>query len=294
MNAFTIRDLENLSGIKAHTIRIWELRYSFLKPKRSNTNIRYYDSEELKKLLNVALLNRYGYKISHISKMDQHTVSDKILSLTSTEAQQERIINELLHGMIDLDTEEFESILDKYIRENGIDNTINNLIFPFMQRIGILWLTDHVRIAQEHLVSNVIRQKLIMGIENTRAAHKQAERTILLFLPEGEHHELGILYVYYLLRTSGVKVIYLGADVPVSELEYVCKAKSPTFLFTHLTSLPPRFNMENYLNTLQKHLAHCTIVMSGRVIQQYSKKIPPNVRFKKSLEEVMAELYGTT
>jgi methanogenic corrinoid protein MtbC1 len=291
MNAFTIRDLENLSGIKAHTIRIWELRYSFLKPKRSTTNIRYYDSDELKKLLNVALLNRYGYKISHISKMDQGTLNDKILALSSMEAQQERMINELLHGMIDLETEEFEVILDGFINQNGIDETIQKLIFPFMQRIGILWLTDHVRIAQEHLVSNVIRQKLIMGIENSRK-NLTTDRRVLLFLPDNEYHELGILYVYYLLRTRGLKVIYLGADVPISEIEYVCKTKNPDHIFTHLTSLPPRFNLENYMNNLQKALNGCKIVMSGRVIQQYNKKVPDNISLKKSLEEVMIELTG--
>lgn len=291
MNAFTIRDLENLSGIKAHTIRIWELRYNFLKPKRSTTNIRYYDSDELKKLLNVALLNRYGYKISHISKMDGDTINQKILSLNSVEAQQERMINELLHGMIDLETDEFEGILNRYIDENGIDNTIQKLIFPFLQRIGILWLTDHVRIAQEHLVSNVVRQKLIVGIDRAKPAEKDG-KVILVYLPEGEYHELGILYAYYLLKVRGIKVIYLGSDVPVSELTYVCNQKSPAFIFTHITSLPGRFNFENYLNTLHRDLAHCTFVMSGRVIQSYNKKVPPNVHFKKTVEEVMIELTG--
>lgn len=291
MNAFTIRDLENLSGIKAHTIRIWELRYSFLQPQRSTTNIRYYDGEELKKLLNVALLNRYGYKISHISKMPAEEINNKILALSSIEAQQERMINEMLHGMIDLETETFEQILDGYIESNGINDTIQKIIFPFLQRIGILWLTDHVRISQEHLVSNLIRQKLILGIDRAMP-EKQIDRTVIIYLPDNEYHELGILYVHYLMKVNGVKVVYLGADVPISELEYVCKLKNPDIIYTHITSLPGRFNFENYLNNLHKKLPDCSFVMSGRIIQQYSKKTPPNITFKKSIEEVVAHLCG--
>ena len=166
MNFFTIKDLENLSGIKAHTIRIWEQRYSFLKPKRSQTNIRYYESDELKALLNIALLNKYGFKISQIDKMSPEAIKEKILSLETAGAQQEIIINNLMHNMIELDSEKFEEILDNYILQYGIDKSIRQLIFPFLEKIGLLWLTDHVRVAQEHMVSGIVRQKLIMGIEN--------------------------------------------------------------------------------------------------------------------------------
>src|SRR5687767_8934980 len=165
MNAFTIKDLENLSGIKAHTIRIWEQRYSFLKPQRSKSNIRYYGNEELKTILNIALLNKYGFKISHIDKMSAVEVREKIISLSYAEAFQERFINELLQHMVDLDIAGFEETLNIYIRSKGIDKTISQLIFPFLEKVGILWLTDHMNVAQEHLVTNVIRQKLIVGIE---------------------------------------------------------------------------------------------------------------------------------
>ena len=165
MNSFTIKDIENLSGIKAHTIRIWEQRYSFLKPQRTDTNIRYYSSNEVKTILNIALLNKYGFKISHIDKMNEAELKEKILSLTGTLAQQERIVNELIQHMIDLDIDEFEKILDNYILARGIEKTILQIIFPYLEKIGILWLTDHINPAQEHLVTNIIRQKLIVGIE---------------------------------------------------------------------------------------------------------------------------------
>src|SRR5689334_9690956 len=213
MNAFTIKDLENLSGIKAHTIRIWEQRYSFLRPQRTETNIRYYTSDELKTVLNIALLNKYGYKISHIDKMSAGEVKEKIILLSHAEAQQERLVNELLQCMVDLDMEKFEDVLDNYIMQKGIDKTISYLIFPFLDKIGILWLTNHINPAQEHVVTNIIRQKLIVGIEGA-ITHISVNKTVILFLPEGEHHELGLLYTYYLMKKRGAQVIYLGADVP--------------------------------------------------------------------------------
>src|SRR5882757_1481453 len=206
MNVFTIKDLENLSGIKAHTIRIWEQRYKFLKPCRTETNIRYYCSQELKTILNISLLNKYGYKISHIDKMSEQELQHNLLSLSDTEAHEERLVNELIAHMIDLEIGSFEQELDNYVLIHGIDRAISQIIFPFLHRIGILWLTNHIHPAQEHLVSNIIRQKLVVGIEGAMI-HRQVDRTVLLFLPEGEHHELGLLYVHYLLRNHGAKVL---------------------------------------------------------------------------------------
>jgi len=154
MNAFTIKDLENLSGIKAHTIRIWEQRYAFIKPQRTQTNIRYYTNEELKKILNISLLNKYGYKISHINKMSTTEIQDKIISLSNLQAQQERIVNEMIQFMVDMNIDAFEEVLDNYITARGFDKAITQIIFPFLERIGILWVTNHINPAQEHLVSS--------------------------------------------------------------------------------------------------------------------------------------------
>jgi len=226
MNAFTIKDLENLSGIKAHTIRIWEQRYNFLKPHRTTTNIRYYSNDELKTVLNIALLNKYGFKISHIDRMQPQEIREKILSLGDVRAIQERIINDLVQEMVDLDIEKFEKILTNYIAAKGIERTVIQIIFPFLEKIGILWQTGHVNPAQEHLVTNIIRQKLIVGIETT-VSHIKLDKTFLLFLPEGEHHELGLLFMYYLIKSRGAKAIYLGANVPVKDVEHVINLKKP-------------------------------------------------------------------
>jgi len=289
MNAFTIKDLENLSGIKAHTIRIWEQRYSFLKPQRTDTNIRYYSSEELKTILNISLLNRYGYKISHIDRMSDEEIRSKIVKLSQSEAQQERIVNELIQTMVDLEIEKLELVLDNYIAGYGIEKTITQIIFPFMERIGILWVTNRINPAQEHLVTNIIRQKLIAGIERVDSVI-QTTRSILLFLPENEHHELGLLFMYYLLKVRGIQVLYIGANVPLKDVAYVANLKKPQFLYTHLTSVASNFNMERFLNRLHTSVPQIPFLITGNITNTYKKKLPPNVHFKRSLAEIMSHI----
>ncbi len=289
MNAFTIKDLENLSGIKAHTIRIWEQRYKFLKPQRTHTNIRYYSNDELKTVLNIALLNKYGYKISHIDRMQPQEIKERILSLGDARALQERIVNELVQEMVDLDMLRFEKILNNYIASKGIERTVIQIIFPFLEKIGILWQTGHINPAQEHLVTNVIRQKLIVAIETT-VSHIRIDKTFLLFLPEGEHHELGLLFMYYLLKSRGAGTIYLGTNVPMKDVEYVVKLKKPQVIFIHMTGTAPSFNFEKFLTSVEQKLHGTTAVISGQLTQQYRKRVPPNIQFKKSLAEVMEYL----
>ena len=286
MNAFTIKDLENLSGIKAHTIRIWEQRYSFLKPERSDTNIRYYSNNELKTILNISLLNKYGYKISHIDKMSEVEMHDKIVSLTQIQAQQEKIVNDLIKYLVDLDLNKFEKIIDDYIKAKGIQKSIVQIIFPFLERIGILWVTNHINPAQEHLVTNIIRQKLIVGIDGIKH-HPNPKKTALLFLPEGEYHELGLLFTSFLLKSNGVQILYLGANVPMRDMEYIAKLKRPDFLYTHLTSVAHNFNFEKFLSNLHSKLPGYQVFVSGQLTQSYKKKLPSHIELKRSLQEVM-------
>lgn len=286
MNAFTIKDLENLSGIKAHTIRIWEQRYSFLKPNRTDTNIRYYTNDELKTVLNISLLNRYGYKISHIDRMSENEIKEKILSLSQAQAQQERIINELIQYMVDMKLDAFETVLDNHIHSRGIEKTISQIIFPFLERIGILWVTNHINPAQEHLVSNLIRQKLIVGIDSADS-RLSSDKTLLLYLPEGEHHELGLLFACYLLKSRGANILYLGANVPLKDLAYVVNLKKPNYLYTHLTTVAHNFNFDKYLSKFRILLPNAELVVSGQVAQEYKKKAPALVQIKKTLPEMM-------
>lgn len=286
MNSFTIKDLENISGIKAHTLRIWEQRYHFLKPSRTFTNIRYYSNDELKTILNIALLNKYGYKISHIDKMGTEEIKEKILSLNQAQAQQERIVNEMIQHMVDMDMEAFELTLSNYIMARGIERAITQIIFSFMERIGILWLTNHINPAQEHLVSNIIRQKLIVGIESVSTSLR-LNKTLILFLPEAEYHELGLLFMYYMLKSRGANVIYLGSNVPLADVAYVANLKKPDYLYSHITTPGQNFNFDRFIQNMAKNFPKTPCIISGQLTQSYEKKIHPPVTFKKTFPEVM-------
>jgi DNA-binding transcriptional MerR regulator len=285
MHAFTIKDLEYLSGIKAHTIRIWEQRYNFLKPRRTITNIRYYSGDELKTLLNIALLNKYGYKISHIDRMPIAELRQKIAGLSDATAQQERVVNELVQEMIDLNMERFEKVLNDYISARGLEKCMIHLVFPFLEKIGILWQAGQIHPAQEHLVSNIIRQKLIVAIE-TNVTHLKSDKTFLLFLPEGEHHELGLLFIYFLVKSRGAKAIYLGANVPQKDVQFVVACKKPDNLFVHLTG-STGFNFDKFIKDVSKYLGSTEIILSGPATLSYRKKTSPNIKFKRSLAEVV-------
>ena len=243
MNHFTIKDLENLSGIKAHTIRIWEQRYSFIKPNRTSTNIRYYSSKDLCTILNIAMLSRYGYKISHIDRMTAVDITTKVAELNSSEAVKDRVVNELIQHMVELDSARFEKLIDKQIAVNGIEKVITKILFPFFERIGVLWQTGHINPAQEHLITNITRQKIIVGIDQVRpvVVHK---KSFLLFLPEREHHELGLLFVYYLLKKHGIDVFYLGANAPIKDAKFVAEIKKPSFIYLHLTTAPHGYTVK--------------------------------------------------
>ena len=283
--SFTIKELESLSGIKAHTIRIWEQRYKFLKPARTTTNIRRYNNDELKTLLTVALLNKYGYKISRIDEMPQEQRTQAALQLQEPDARQEFVINELIGCMIDLQSIEFEKILNRQIARDGIEETVSGVIFSFLERVGILWQTNRLRPVQEHITSNIIRQKLIHGIEGLPFSQENSP-LFVLFLPEGEHHELGLLYVYYLLRRHGLSALYLGANVPLKDLEYVAEVKHPDYLYVHLTSFPQaRFN--RMVQVLQKS-SKSTLVLSGFMAQLYDKAPGENVVLLQSLRAVQS------
>lgn len=287
MDSFTIKDLENLSGIKAHTLRIWEQRYNFIKPCRTDTNIRYYTNTDLKSILNIALLNKYGFKISHIDKMNETEIKEKILSLNQAQAQQDRIVHELIQHMVDMEIDRFEHTLDNYILARGVEKTITQIIFPFMEKIGILWQTNHINPAQEHLVTNIIRQKLIVGIEGVSTALK-LNKTVLMFLPEGEYHEIGLLFMYYLLKSRGAQVIYLGANIPLHDVEYLARLKKPDYFYVHLTTVGQNFNFDRFLQSVSKRFPQTPTVVSGMLTHTYEKKIHPPILFKRSFAEAMA------
>ena len=289
MSSYTIKDLEKISGIKAHTIRIWEQRYNFLQPQRTETNIRSYSADELKVILNVSLLNKYGFKISHIDKMSSEQMEEKIMALNQLDAQKERVVNALIKEMVGLNMVAFERQLDLYIGQKGIEKTINEIIFPYLERVGILWVTNHINPAQEHLATNIIRQKIILGIERLTPLLNYSKRIVLL-LPEGEYHELSLLYVHFLLKQKGIYVDYLGTNVPMVDLKYLTEFKKVDYLYCHITMPARNFKLDKFFTNLATINPQIPIILSGQLIQEYKGKISPNIHLKRSLSETIAFL----
>lgn len=285
--SFTIKELESLSGIKAHTIRIWEQRYHFLKPSRTQTNIRRYSNEELKTLLTVALLNKYGYKISKIDGMSAGERTKAVLELTPHEASDERLVNRMIGYMIDLKNIEFEKLLNEHIAQSGIEKTITEIIFFFLEKVGILWHTNHILPVQEHIVSNIVRQKILSAIDSLPLVHKESP-VFLLFLPEDEHHEMGLLYVYYLLRKKKLPVIYLGSSIPLKNVQFLFEQKVPEYLYLHLTSFPRKHDLQKYVSALSQKFPQSQILLSGSAIAHFKKPVAGNVKKFESLAEVIS------
>jgi MerR family transcriptional regulator, light-induced transcriptional regulator len=285
--SFTIKELEALSGIKAHTIRIWEQRYSFLSPSRTETNIRRYSNDELKTLLTVALLNKYGYKISKIDSMSAEERKKAVLQLSHEEAFNERLVNKMIGYMIDMKNTEFERLLNEHISEYGIEKTITEIIFYFLEKVGILWHTNHILPVQEHIVSNIVRQKILSAIDNLPLAHRH-DPVFLLFLPDDEHHEMGLLFVYYLLRKRKLPVIYLGASVPLKDVQFLFEHKTPDYLYLHLTSFPRKHDLSKYLSALSSKLAGTKILLSGSAVRAQKKSVLPNITTFQTLQEVIS------
>ena len=289
MSSYTIKDLEKISGIKAHTIRIWEQRYNFLQPQRTETNIRSYSADELKVILNVSLLNKYGFKISHIDRMSAEQMEEKIMGLNQLDAQKERVVNALIKEMVGLNMVAFERQLDLYIGQKGIEKTIIEIIFPYLERVGILWVTNHINPAQEHLATNIVRQKIILGIERLTPLMNYGKR-VVLFMPEGEYHELGILYVHFLLKQKGIYVDYLGANVPMVDLKYLTEVRKIDYLYCHITSPARNFKLDKFFSNLATINPQVPIILSGQLIQEFRGKIADNIHLKRSLAETISFL----
>ncbi len=292
MNYFSIKDIENLTQIKAHTLRIWEQRYNVLRAKRTTTKIRYYDAEDLKTALRIALLNKHGYKISKISNMRPEEVDDLINAIDDRSFLSLAVANRLLEAMLSFDIELFEAILDQHIREHGLERTVEDVIFQFMEKVGMLWLGNRVMPAQEHLVSNVVYRKVALAIEKTPGIVSARASKMLLFLPEGETHDLGLQYVHYLAKKLGFKVLYLGADAPLSEVKFTYQHQAPEYVYLHLTSVVKEFNLLRYINRLGEELSKATIFVSGQMLRKYRIDPPGNMKFLFSLKDVRETLTG--
>ena len=247
---FTIKDLENISGIKAHTIRIWEKRYNLLEPNRSETNIRSYNPESLQKLLNIVLLNKNNIKISKIAKMSNEEIIVKARELAFQQATADEALNSFKIAMFQFDKILFNNTYNKLLHKKTFRDIFKDVFIPFLEHIGLLWQTDTLLAAHEHFISNLIAQKIQSNTEKLQYSINNTDKSYVLFLPENEIHELGLMYLNYELVLRGHHTIYLGQSLPLNNLDYFFNGGRKISFITSLTVRPYDEEIEDYFREI--------------------------------------------
>ncbi|WP_020597785.1 MerR family transcriptional regulator [Spirosoma panaciterrae] len=286
MSTYSIKDLEQLSGIKAHTLRIWEQRYTILAPQRTDTNIRTYDDQDLKLVLNIALLKDHGYKISEISKLSSEELYQEVLKISEKPLSYPDQIQALTLAMIDLDEEQFEKVMLANTRQFGFENTYLNVVYPFLSRIGTLWVTGSIGPAQEHFITSLIRQKLIAAIDSLPIQTTKGKK-YMLFLPEGEYHEISLLFANYIIRSRSNKVIYFGQSLPFRELTSAYSRYKPDYLFTVLTSSLANHEVQQFVNRLASTFSQAEVLLTGYQVVGQDIDTPDNVSIITQINELI-------
>ena len=287
MSTFSIKDLEHLSGIKAHTIRIWEQRYELIKPKRTETNIRFYDETDLKHILNVALLKDNGFKISKIAQMTTGEMQREVLRLTERNLKYPEQIHALTISMVDLDEERFEKIISTSILKFGFEKCMLHVIYPFLSKIGILWQTGAINPAQEHFISNLVRQKLIVAVDGQYNSRKENSKKFVLYLPEGELHEIGLLFADYIIKSREGRTFYLGQSLPLQDLIEITNIHKPDYLFTIITTTPGPASIQKYIDTIAEKFPNTQILVTGFQVIGQGIITPPNVEILNRIDELV-------
>jgi DNA-binding transcriptional MerR regulator len=263
MGKYKISDLENLTGVKSHTIRIWEQRYKILTPLRSETNIRYYDDEQLRKLLNVVSLMNSGTKISAIGKLSTEEINERVSSIINsveTGVKEEMLINQMISAGLSFDEVQFDKAFSNCILSFGVMDAYQKVFYPMLNKIGLLWTITEMNPSQEHFISNLVKQKIYAAIDALNPPKKDSEKWVL-FLPEGEQHELGLLIANYALRSKGTQVYYLGQSVPVENLNIIAKKVSPTHFLTFSVRSNQQESISRFFSEMEKELNNPNITI---------------------------------
>jgi len=290
-NVFSIKDLENLSGIKAHTIRIWEKRYDVLEPMRSDTNIRSYDIKNLQKLLNIVLLHNYGYKISKISKLSQTEINKLVNNIVSEKSAKNHAISTFKMAMMNFDQSLFFNTYNQLLSEKSFREVFYTVFIPLMQEIGFLWQTQTISPAHEHFISYLIKQKLLINTEKVQILEPtKTDNVFVLFLPLNEVHELGLMYLNYEILLKGYQTIYLGESIPTESLLDLKNYYEKITFVSYLTVEPNQDEIDNYISDIQTKLLDNTnheLLLLGRLTQFItSKTLSKNIHIFNSIEEL--------
>lgn len=295
MDTFSISQLSQFSGIKPHTIRIWEQRYNALRPNRSEGNTRYYDNSQLRRLLNIVSLSECGYKVSELCIMPDSSLFNLIATSNPSPNEDPAhntagyFIYQLVAAAMSYDEIHFEKVLAQSITKYGMQHAYTNVIYPLLERLGLMWASDTLPPAYEHFISNILRQKLFIAINALQPAKKTA-RTWLLFLPENELHEIGLLFANYLARRAGNKVIYLGSNVPLESVEIAVEQVAPHCLLFFLVHNGLPENVQQYCDHLSAIAKGRKVYMAASEKMMVNLQLPKKFKWVNSLETFEKQL----
>lgn len=290
-NVFSIKDLENLSGIKAHTIRIWEKRYNILEPMRSETNIRFYNIKNLQKLLNIVLLHNYGYKISKISTLSSEEFNKLANDIISEKSAKNHAISTFKVAMMNFDQTLFFNTYNKLLSEKSFKEVFYSVFIPLMQELGFLWQTDTISPAHEHFITYLIKQKLLINTEKVQTlTPTRQDKVFVLFLPSNEIHELGIMYLNYEILLHGYQTIYLGESIPIDSLLDLKSAFEKITFVSYFTVEPNKEILEDYIDEMYQKLikdSNNEMLLLGRMTAEIKDKNKyKNINIYNSIDDL--------
>lgn len=290
LTTYSIRDLEKLTGIKAHTIRIWEQRYNIIKPKRTKTNIRYYTDTDVKFILNVAVLNKTGLRISKIAKLSKTEISQKVSSVSRKSSENAAQLQALVIAMMELDESKFEEIMMVSIAQEGTESTMTRIMIPFLEKLTLLWLTGSVSTVHEQFINHLIRQKIIAAIDGLPIPAKDNyNKKFIVYLPkcESDAQEIILLSAYYLLKARQHKVLYLGLGIDVEDLIIACELHQPDYIYTIVSDNKGKAHVHNYVNKLVQFLPNTSFLLSGYYMRENISVAAPSVSMLEDFNDVV-------
>lgn len=263
MAHYTISDVEKLTGIRSHTLRAWEQRYALVTPFRDDNNVRHYREEDLRELSNIAVLNRHGYRISRIAAMAPEERTREVAAVTSLNISPDTPLDALTLSVLEMDPFKFGLIIDTNIEQRGFEETMMEMIYPLLDKLGLLFFTGSINAVQESFTGALIRQKILAATDRLPSAARAGRPAFALFLPEGERQELSMLFVQYLLRKRGFPVLYAGADISSTDLGDLCRVRHVDYLFTVLSSNYVARPVEDLVGDLVAHCPDCRLLLAG-------------------------------
>ncbi len=292
---FSIRDLENLSGIKAHTIRIWEKRYNLLSPERTDTNIRIYSLASLQKLLNIILLYNNGYKISKIAKIPEAELPSVVREIIAKNSMKGHAINAFKLSMINFDLSLFQNTYNSLLSNRSFRDIFWDIFMPLLNELGLLWQTDTISPAHEHFITNLIKQKIYTSTEKLQLIEPtKTDKVFVLYLPENEIHEIGLLFLNYEIVLKGYKTIYLGQTMPIENLVDLQKFYDNLHFVSYFTVEPTQDKIDRYISDFRKMInnnSNSNLWILGRQVQHLKpESLPKDIRVFNSIEEVAQAL----